>query len=89
MTKVTVKLKPLGPKPMFQDKFKVVDALAAFSEGKAVSRYLTLQLLEKGFLTVTEVKGEGRGRPRKEYALSGMARSRLALAKGWKRPVAS
>jgi predicted ArsR family transcriptional regulator len=76
-----------GPKEVFADKFAVVDMLEAVkTNGVGKSRYLTLKLVEMGLVEAVDVKGEGRGRPRKVYTLTGKGRGRVGLAKNWKRP---
>lgn len=77
--------KTLGRKPALADKFAVVDALEQVKNGEFKSRYLTLKLVELGFVKVVPVKGEGRGRPRVTFELTGQGRGRLGLAKNWKR----
>lgn len=74
-----------GRKPALADKFAVVDALEKIQSGDFKSRYLTLKLVELGFVKTTNVKCEGRGRPRVIYELTGKGRGRIGLAKNWKR----
>lgn len=74
-----------GRKPAFADKFAVVDALEKIQTGEFKSRYLTLKLVELGFVKTNNVKGEGRGRPRVTFELTGKGRGRIGLAKNWKR----
>jgi DNA-binding PadR family transcriptional regulator len=77
----------LGRKEVFANKFAVVDMLERVKEmGMGESRYLTLKLVEMGFVKAEDIKGEGRGRPRKVYVLTGKGRGRIGLAKNWKRP---
>lgn len=40
------------------------------NDDDAPSRYITLKLVDAGYLSPKDVKGEGRGRPRKEYKLT-------------------
>jgi len=76
-----------GRKEVFADKFAVVDMLERVKEsGMGESRYLTLKLVEMGYVEAEDVKSEGRGRPRKIYKLTGKGRGRIGLAKNWKRP---
>ena len=76
-----------GRKEVFADKFAVVDMLERVKEtGMGDTRYLTLKLVEMGYVEAEDVKSEGRGRPRKVYKLTGKGRGRLGLAKNWKRP---
>ena len=64
----------------FANKFNLVKSL----ENKDnLSRFLSLQLVEKGYLKVVPVKHEGRGRPSHLYELTGKARGYLALARNW------
>ena len=49
-----------------------------------VSRYLTLQLVEKGLVEVQEVKNGTKGRPTHNYVLTGKGRGLVALSKKWK-----
>lgn len=74
-----------GRKPAFADKFAVVDALEKIKNGEFKSRYLTLKLVDLGFVKTTNVKGEGRGRPRVIFELTGKGRGRIGIAKNWKR----
>lgn len=74
-----------GRKPALADKFAVVDTLEKIQTGDFKSRYLTLKLVELGFVKTNSVKGDGRGRPRITYELTGKGRSRIGLAKNWKR----
>jgi predicted ArsR family transcriptional regulator len=77
----------LGRKEVFANKFAVVDMLERVKEtGMGESRYLTLKLVEMGFVVAEDVRSEGRGRPRKVFKLTGKGRGRLGLAKSWKRP---
>ena len=64
----------------FANKFNLVKSL----ENKDnLSRFLSLQLVEKGYLKVATVKHPGRGRPAHVYELTGKARGYLALARNW------
>ena len=74
-----------GRKKTFANKFNVIDCLNRIQEGNFKSRYLTLKLVEMGFVEVVTEKGEGRGRPRVTYRVTGKGRGRIALAKNWKR----
>lgn len=74
-----------GRKPVLADKFAVVDALEKIQIDRFKSRYLILKLVDLGFVKPTNVKGEGRGRPHIIYELTGKGRSRIGLAKNWKR----
>ena len=49
-----------------------------------ISRYHMMQLVEGGLVEVVKVPGEGRGRPRHEYQVSGKGRGLMNLAKNWK-----
>ena len=71
-----------GRKAVFADKFAVVEALKNITD---VSRYLALKLAERGFIEVETVKGEGRGRPRVVYKVTGKGRGYVALSKNWKK----
>ena len=70
----------------FSDKSNLVKVLA---DPDSVSRYLALQLVKKGFLTIEAVKHEGRGRPAHKYVATGKARGYLALAANWGRKTAN
>jgi hypothetical protein len=74
-----------GRKPTLANKFAVIDALNAVSAGNFKSRYLTLKLIDLGFVVAKQMKSEGRGRPRVVYELTGKGRGRLAISKNWKR----
>ena len=60
------------------------DIATALKNLDETSRFLKLQLVERGMLTTEEVKGEGRGRPAKNYVLTNKGRSLVALSKNWK-----
>jgi hypothetical protein len=47
------------------------------------SRFLNLQLVEKGYLAIEPVKRDGRGRPMHRYVFTGKARGLLAIAAQW------
>lgn len=83
------KVENRGRKPFFEDRWNVIDTLVAIRENghKTVSRHLKLQLVSLGFLEITEIKKPTRGRPAFDFQLTGMAKSRVALSKNWKRPV--
>lgn len=74
-------------KAKMENKFWIVDSLTAIQEGEGtkVSYYHKRKLVNRGFLEVNHIKGDGRGRPSVVYALAGKGRSYLALAKNWKR----
>lgn len=62
------------------------DGMYHYAEkGAPVSRVLTLQLVDKGFVETHKVKvTDGPGRAKKFYKLTGKGRSYLALSKNWK-----
>ena len=60
------------------------DIVTALKNLEATSRFLKIQLVERGVLTTEDVKGEGRGRPVKNYVLTNKGRSLVALSKNWK-----
>lgn len=64
----------------FANKSNLVKSLENKDE---LSRFLSLQLVERGYLKVATVKHEGRGRPAHVYELTGKARGYLALARNW------
>ena len=74
-----------GRKAAFADKFAKAEFLKALASGELKSRYLALQLVDLGLVAVETVKGEGRGRPRVEYKVTGKGRGYLGLAERWKR----
>lgn len=85
MTVNTNVSKPLGRRPVFNDSYAVVDALKKLSTGQLKSRYLTLQLVEKGLVEPVTVKSGSRGRPRVVYQVTGKGRGRIALSRNWKK----
>lgn len=80
----------------FDDKWGIVEGLRIIqdapdglyhpvkNERAAMSRTLTVKLVDMGYVTTTEVKGEGRGRPTKYFTLTGKGKSYLSLSKRWK-----
>ena len=48
---------------------------AALTDLENVSRYLALQLVEKGLVEIQEVKTGAKGRPAHNYVLTGKGRS--------------
>lgn len=80
----------------FDDKWGIVEGLRVINnapdgmyhpkqERAAMSRTLTLKLVDMGYVKPVEVKGEGRGRPAKFYTLSGKGKSYLKLSERWKK----
>lgn len=76
----------MAKKHTFRNSKAVANALVTLqSDPNAVSRFLKLQLVDKGFLDVTQVKKtDGRGRPSKVYVVNGKGRGLVALSKNWK-----
>ena len=70
-----------GRPAAFATNKKVAAALADLDN---VSRYLALQLVEKGLVEVQEVKNGTKGRPAHNYVLTGKGRGLVALSKKWK-----
>ena len=67
----------------FSNKAKLVAALNDVETGK-ISRFLKLQLVEKGYVKIEKVRAaDGVGRPAHDYRLTGKARGYLALSKNW------
>jgi predicted ArsR family transcriptional regulator len=64
--------------PTFATNAAIGEALRELQEGK-LSRFLTLQLIEKGFVAIEVVHKEGRGRPAHNYVLTGKGK----FAKNW------
>jgi predicted transcriptional regulator len=75
-----------GRPAIFADKSAVVTALRSINgeEKVEVSRFLKLQLVDRGFLTTQEVKSGGRGRPVKQFVLTGKGKTYLNFSKNWK-----
>jgi hypothetical protein len=84
-----------GRPEIFGDKWGIVEALNIIkaadgfyhyaAKGAAVSRVLTLQLVEKGFVETHKAKvTDGPGRAKIFYRLTGKARAYLALSARWK-----
>ena len=85
MTAIVEKVETRGRKAIFADKFAIVDALKAIEAGTFENRYLAAKLVDLGLVEKVFVKTEGRGRPGITFKVSGRGRSRIALAKTWKR----
>jgi len=75
-----------GRPAAFGDKTNLVKVL---SNPDNVSRYLALQLVKKGYLTIEAVKHDGRGRPAHKYVVTGKGRGYMALAANWGRKAAN
>ena len=84
---------PGRPRFFEKDKWNLVEGLRIIrdageyhptSDNAPISRQLTLNLVDMGYVQPVDVKGEGRGRPKKAYTLTGKAKSYLALSKRWK-----
>lgn len=58
---------------------KAIGAALRGIEDGTTSRFLTLQLVAKGFVAIERVAHEGRGRPGHKYVLTGKGR----FAKNW------
>lgn len=57
----------------------------ALNDLDSVSRYLTLQLVDLGYVKVNKIKvTPGRGRAQVKYEVNGKGRGLQALAKNWK-----
>lgn len=59
-----------GRKAVFLNNETVEQALRGIQSGTFKSRYLTIKLVEMGFVEASVIKGQGRGRPRVVYSLS-------------------
>jgi predicted ArsR family transcriptional regulator len=70
----------MARKPTFRKSAAIV---AALRDPTRTSRFLALQLVASGYLTVCPVHLAKRGRPAHSYALTGKARGLLALAANW------
>jgi len=70
-----------GAKTKFETSKGVVKALKNLN---SLSRFLKLQLVDKGFVKVVKRKSEGRGRPVHDYEVTGKGRGLVALSKNWK-----
>lgn len=84
-----------GRPEIFSDKWGIVEGLTIVRDAgnyipsapKApLSRVLTLKLESMGYVESFDIKGEGRGRPKKAYKLTGKAKKYLALSRRWKQP---
>lgn len=82
-----------GRPAIFDDKWGIVEGLKIVrdageyhpnSDNAPMSRTLTLKLVDMGYVQSVDVKGEGRGRPKKAYVLTGKAKTYLANSKRWK-----
>lgn len=93
-------LKPVGRPDntgVLDDKWGVAEALKLIAakdglyhyddRGAAVSRVLTLQLMERGLVETHKIKvTDGPGRAKMFYRLTGKGRGYLGLAARWKQP---
>jgi hypothetical protein len=70
----------MARKPTFRKSAAIV---AALRDPARISRFLALQLVARGYLTVCVTHTAKRGRPAHSYALTGKARGLLALAANW------
>lgn len=78
MTKMTVKV---ANATVFKTSKDVVKALNDLDN---ISRFLKLQLVEKGYVEIFKVKATaGRGRANHVYQISGKGRGLLALSSKW------
>lgn len=73
-----------GRKETFENAKAFAAVLKDTEKLNMLSRYLTLKLVNKGYMEAKTVKGEGRGRPRVEYVVTGKGRGLVALAANWK-----
>lgn len=74
-----------GRPATFASNKAVAAALQAVqSNEKSLSRFLKLQLAEKGLLEAVSEQSGKRGRPRLTYQLTGKGRGLVALSKNWK-----
>jgi predicted transcriptional regulator len=76
----------VGRPAIFSDKTAIIIALRSINgdEKVKVSRFLKMQLAERGFVTTIEVKSGNRGRPTKCYVLTGKGKTYLNFSKNWK-----
>jgi len=77
-------------KSKLENKWWIVDRLKVINgdddaKDLKISYYHKKILVERGFVAVENLKGEGRGRPTSIYKLSGKGRGYLALSTKWKR----
>lgn len=72
-----------GHKSVFEDSRKRANLLKSFKNGDGVSTYHKKLLEGLGFVEAVNAKSGGRGRPAKNYKLTGKGRGYLALAKNW------
>lgn len=75
-----------GRPSIFSDKNAILIALRAIKgeEKVNVSRFLKLQLADRGFVSTIEVKSGHRGRPSKKYVLTPRGMMYLNFSKNWK-----
>lgn len=74
----------LGRKAEFENSKTVAKALRAVRDnGLYKSRFLTLKLVERGFVEAVNMPSGFRGRPRVNYVLTGKGRGYVALSKNW------
>lgn len=83
-----------GRPAIFGDKWGIVEGLKIVRDAgeymptaadAPMSRTLTLKLVDMGYIQSIDIKGEGRGRPKKAYTLTGKAKTYLANSKRWKK----
>lgn len=78
MTKMTV---TVANATYFKNNHKIV---AALNDIDNLSRFLRLQLVEKGYLEIVkEKKTAGRGRANHVYQLTSKAKNLIRLSAGW------
>ena len=85
-----------GRPRIFDDKWGIIEGLKivadsdkgiyTLGENAPMSRPLTLQLVELGYLEIVKLESTTRGRKPHGYRLTGKARSYLSLSKRWKKP---
>lgn len=70
-----------------KNTFLKKEALAkALTDLPNTSRFLALQLIAKGFVSVEKVHTGKRGKPAHVYTLTGKGRGYVALSKNWYKP---
>lgn len=68
-----------GRKPTFSSVDVLIQALKDIENGKKVSRYLCIKLVEIGMVQPSTIRSEGRGRPRVVYILSEKGRQQIGM----------
>jgi len=73
-----------GRPAKFENKKQIAAELKKIGTENAPSRYLTMQLVDAGYVEKQPVNTGKKGRPAHNYVVAGKGRSLMALAQRWK-----